>query len=78
MRGVQVLFAGDHLMFRASGDFGISRFCWYSIPEQLKSVAKVAELDVDILLPGHGRRGYFAGDADRAAKFDAILARGGP
>lgn len=60
-----ILFSGDHLwgttdqtQLKARPDV-----CWYSWPEQLKSIAKLAELRFTHVLPGHGRR-FTAPDAE--------------
>jgi glyoxylase-like metal-dependent hydrolase (beta-lactamase superfamily II)/ferredoxin len=60
-----VLFTGDHLWatidqtsLRAS-----QNVCWYSWSEQLKSIAKLAEVNFRHVLPGHGRR-FAVPDAD--------------
>ncbi len=52
------LFTGDHLAFRRQlGHLGAFRdFCWYSWPEQIKSMQKLAAYDFEWVLPGHGRR----------------------
>lgn len=68
-----ILFTGDHLWgtmdqtrLRASPNV-----CWYSWPEQLKSIAKLAEVRFTHVLPGHGRR-FAARDAE--AMRDAVRA----
>jgi glyoxylase-like metal-dependent hydrolase (beta-lactamase superfamily II)/ferredoxin len=52
------LFTGDHLAFRRQlGHLGAFRdFCWYSWPEQVKSMQRLAGYDFEWVLPGHGRR----------------------
>jgi glyoxylase-like metal-dependent hydrolase (beta-lactamase superfamily II)/ferredoxin len=52
------LFTGDHLAFRRQlGHLGAFRdFCWYSWPEQVKSMQRLARYDFEWVLPGHGRR----------------------
>jgi glyoxylase-like metal-dependent hydrolase (beta-lactamase superfamily II) len=52
------LFTGDHLAFRRQlGHLGAFRdFCWYSWPEQVKSMHRLAQYDFEWVLPGHGRR----------------------
>jgi glyoxylase-like metal-dependent hydrolase (beta-lactamase superfamily II) len=52
------LFTGDHLAYRRQlGHLGAFRdFCWYSWPEQVKSMHKLAKYDFEWVLPGHGRR----------------------
>jgi glyoxylase-like metal-dependent hydrolase (beta-lactamase superfamily II) len=52
------LFTGDHLW--ASEDDGAleaSRgVCWYSWPEQIRSMERLADFEFEWVLPGHGRR----------------------
>ena len=74
----QVLFSGDHLMSRASGELSMARdYNWHSVSKQVQSIAALRDLDIRVVLPGHGRRGYFTDEQDKAAKFEAILAREG-
>lgn len=52
-----VLFSGDHLWANDRGD-GLSAsrsVCWYSWPEQQRSIAKLAAFSFRHVLPGHGR-----------------------
>lgn len=52
----QFLFTGDHLFY----DFEISKIYasknvnWYSWSEQVKSIRKLIDLNVDWIFPGHG------------------------
>jgi glyoxylase-like metal-dependent hydrolase (beta-lactamase superfamily II)/ferredoxin len=62
------LFSGDHLWagddertLEAGRDV-----CWYSWPEQRRSVARLAEHTFSWVLPGHGRPFHAAPDAMRA------------
>ena len=52
------LFSGDHLAW--SDEFNqllaFPRVCWYSWPEQVKSMQKLANYSFEWVLPGHGRR----------------------
>jgi len=60
-----ILFTGDHL-WATEDQTGLEagpEVCWYSWPEQLKSIAKLAEVRFTHVLPGHGRR-FAAPDAD--------------
>lgn len=65
--GGAVLFSGDHLWWSESaGAVVASRtYCWWHWPSQLASVAKLRDLDVHWLLPGHGGRQSFAPGAWR-------------
>jgi glyoxylase-like metal-dependent hydrolase (beta-lactamase superfamily II)/ferredoxin len=50
------LFTGDHLWGDAAGRLGMSRaVCWWDWDAQLASLARLAELDFEWVLPGHGR-----------------------
>jgi glyoxylase-like metal-dependent hydrolase (beta-lactamase superfamily II) len=54
----EYLFTGDHLDYDPdTGRLAAWRnVCWYSWPEQLRSVAKLRAYDFSWVLPGHGRR----------------------
>ncbi len=54
----RILFTGDHLAWsvRLHQLYAFRRHCWYSWPEQIKSMEKLATYDVEWVLPGHGRR----------------------
>jgi glyoxylase-like metal-dependent hydrolase (beta-lactamase superfamily II)/ferredoxin len=54
----RVLFTGDHLAWsvRLHQLYAFRRHCWYSWPEQVKSMEKLAAYDFEWVLPGHGRR----------------------
>ncbi len=50
------LFTGDHLWGDATGQLGASRaVCWYDWAAQTRSMERLAELDFEWVLPGHGR-----------------------
>jgi glyoxylase-like metal-dependent hydrolase (beta-lactamase superfamily II) len=72
--GGQILFSGDHLWWSdTAGAVVASRtYCWHDWERQLASVAKLRELDVRWLLPGHGgRRRFDAGEW--APQIDGVL-----
>jgi glyoxylase-like metal-dependent hydrolase (beta-lactamase superfamily II)/ferredoxin len=52
------LFTGDHLAWSPSLNhlYAFRRYCWYSWPEQVKSMHKLANYTFEWILPGHGRR----------------------
>lgn len=52
------LFTGDHLWFsETAGRLHASRsVCWYSWPEQRRSLERLLSLPFTWVLPGHGRR----------------------
>jgi glyoxylase-like metal-dependent hydrolase (beta-lactamase superfamily II) len=54
----RVLFTGDHLAWsvRLHQLYAFRRHCWYSWPEQITSMEKLAAFDFEWVLPGHGRR----------------------
>ncbi len=56
------LFTGDHLAWSEELHhlYAFRRACWYSWPELIKSMHKLAEYSFEWVLPGHGRR--FHGD----------------
>jgi len=63
----EFLFTGDHLWWsRNRGRLTASRdVCWYSWPEQVRSVARLKDYRFEWVLPGHGERAHFAGDEMR-------------
>lgn len=56
--GDRFLFSGDHLWWsRSEGRLSAARsVCWYSWPEQIKSMAKLLDFSFEWVLPGHGQR----------------------
>lgn len=54
----KVLFSGDHLAWsdRLKHLAAFREVCWYSWPELIKSMEKLANYDFEWVLPGHGRR----------------------
>ena len=59
----EVLFTGDHLWWEDGRGLVASRsVCWYSWPEQQRSLARLLEHDFRAVLPGHGGR-HLAPDA---------------
>jgi glyoxylase-like metal-dependent hydrolase (beta-lactamase superfamily II) len=52
------LFSGDHLAWSDNLQqlVGFPEVCWYSWPEQIKSMRNLANYDFEWVLPGHGRR----------------------
>ena len=58
------LFTGDHLCWSASQQqlIGFRNHCWYSWPEQIRSMAKLQSYSFEWILPGHGQR--FTTDSD--------------
>lgn len=56
----QFLFTGDHLDWdRDTRELSASEdYCWYSWPEQVKSVERLAAYRFEWVLPGHGQKVY--------------------
>jgi glyoxylase-like metal-dependent hydrolase (beta-lactamase superfamily II)/ferredoxin len=62
------LFTGDHLAWDSDRK-SLSAFdesCWYSWPEQIKSMKKLLDYSFQFVLPGHGQR--FSSDASSMKK----------
>jgi glyoxylase-like metal-dependent hydrolase (beta-lactamase superfamily II)/ferredoxin len=57
------LFTGDHLWWdRDTRTLDASRrYCWWSWPEQLKSLERLQSLKFEWVLPGHGERVHLLG-----------------
>jgi glyoxylase-like metal-dependent hydrolase (beta-lactamase superfamily II)/ferredoxin len=71
-----VLFSGDHV-WATDDQQGLEcgrDVCWYSWPEQRRSIEKLAAHDFTHVLPGHGRRFHAASPAAMRAEL-ARLAR---
>jgi len=62
LAGDRFLFSGDHIWWsRTHGRLNASRsVCWYSWPEQVRSVALLEQYGFEWVLPGHGERIYLA------------------
>lgn len=60
----RVLFSGDHLAWSEERQHLIAfrTACWYSWPEQRRSMQRLLDYQFEWVLPGHGRRHH----ADRA------------
>src|SRR6516165_3093850 len=61
------LFTGDHLDWdrdeqRLSASEG---YCWYSWPQQIESMARLADFRFEWVLPGHGQRVHLPADEMR-------------
>jgi glyoxylase-like metal-dependent hydrolase (beta-lactamase superfamily II)/ferredoxin len=52
------LFTGDHLWWnREKKQLGASKsYCWHSWPQQVESMARLAQFRFEWVLPGHGQR----------------------
>lgn len=56
--GDRFLFTGDHLDWDRDGQqlAASEDYCWYSWPQQPKSVRRLADYQFEWVLPGHGQR----------------------
>jgi glyoxylase-like metal-dependent hydrolase (beta-lactamase superfamily II)/ferredoxin len=56
----QVLFTGDHLAWSPEKKtlIAFGNACWYSWPEQIRSMEKLLAYRFEWVLPGHGRIGH--------------------
>jgi glyoxylase-like metal-dependent hydrolase (beta-lactamase superfamily II)/ferredoxin len=70
------LFTGDHLWCdEDTGRLAMGRsVCWYSWPEQVRSLRRLLDFDFEWVLPGHGRRFRAASPAKMRAALEALLA----
>jgi glyoxylase-like metal-dependent hydrolase (beta-lactamase superfamily II)/ferredoxin len=70
------LFSGDHLWWSETYDaLHASRgVCWYSWPEQIRSVELLLNYDFEWVLPGHGRRIHLSSSLMRK-QVEACVAR---
>jgi glyoxylase-like metal-dependent hydrolase (beta-lactamase superfamily II)/ferredoxin len=58
------LFGGDHIAYseELGHPYGFRGACWYSWPEVVKSMERVAKQRFEWILPGHGRLCHFEAD----------------
>jgi len=71
------LFSGDHLMGTEDGrQLHASRgVCWYSWPEQVRSMERLLDFEFEWVLPGHGGRYCAESPAAMRQELDRVLAR---
>ena len=71
----KVLFTGDHLAYSGRlGRLSIMRgYNWYSVDQQLQSVARLMDVEFSCVLPGHGRRVCFESDDEKRDALRAVL-----
>jgi glyoxylase-like metal-dependent hydrolase (beta-lactamase superfamily II)/ferredoxin len=71
------LFTGDHLWGTDEQDaLEMSRsVCWYSWPEQVRSLAKLVDFRFQWVLPGHGRRLRAESPEEMRGKLVELLAQ---
>jgi glyoxylase-like metal-dependent hydrolase (beta-lactamase superfamily II) len=72
----EILFTGDHLWYSAiQGGLHASRsVCWFSWPEQTRSLRRLLDFRFEWILPGHGRR-HHAPAAVMRAELERLLNR---
>jgi glyoxylase-like metal-dependent hydrolase (beta-lactamase superfamily II)/ferredoxin len=63
------LFTGDHLAWSPSRGhlYAFRSACWYSWPEQIRSMERLLDYRFEWVLPGHGRPVHLPADAMRAS-----------
>lgn len=68
------LFTGDHLAWSETRNHLVAfrDVCWYSWPELLKSMRRLAEYEFEWVLPGHGRRFHADKEAMRQQMHNCI------
>ena len=71
------LFTGDHLMGTEDGQrLHASRgVCWYSWPEQVRSMERLLDYEFEWVLPGHGGRYRAESPAAMRREVERVLAR---
>ena len=69
------LFTGDHLWWSETrGRLNASQsVCWYSWPEQTRSMVRLLDYRFEWVLPGHGRRYQAASPAAMRAALEALV-----
>ena len=70
------LFTGDHLMgSEGDGRLHASRaVCWYSWPEQIRSMERLLDFRFEWVLPGHGGRYRASSPAAMKAELERVIA----
>ena len=70
------LFSGDHLWWSPTFQslHASANVCWYSWPEQTRSVERLLDYEFEWVLPGHGRRIHATSDQMRTY-LETCLAR---
>jgi glyoxylase-like metal-dependent hydrolase (beta-lactamase superfamily II)/ferredoxin len=72
----RVLFTGDHLMASEDGSRLVAGrdVCWYSWPEQVRSMERLLDLRFEWVLPGHGGRYCAPSPAAMRRELERLLA----
>jgi glyoxylase-like metal-dependent hydrolase (beta-lactamase superfamily II)/ferredoxin len=72
----EFLFTGDHLWATEEGELGASRsVCWYSWPEQVRSIERLVQFEFQWVLPGHERRFRAESPAAMRRELERLLSR---
>lgn len=68
------LFSGDHVWWsdRYKSLYASKSVCWYSWPEQIRSMERLLEHSFEWVLPGHGRRVQLPDQEMRKSLIDCI------
>jgi glyoxylase-like metal-dependent hydrolase (beta-lactamase superfamily II)/ferredoxin len=71
------LFTGDHLMGTEDGGhlYASRSVCWYSWPEQVRSMERLLDFSFEWVLPGHGGRYRADSPAAMRRELERVLAR---
>jgi len=71
------LFTGDHLMGTEDGShlYASRSVCWYSWPEQLRSLERLLDFRFEWVLPGHGGRYRAPSAAAMRAELERLIGR---
>lgn len=75
----EFLFTGDHLWWSEErGSLHASRaVCWYSWPEQVRSVERLLDFSFEWVLPGHGARHHAASAEAMRRELARLVAEAG-
>ena len=68
------LFSGDHLWWNEKRKelYASKQYCWYSWPEQIRSMERLLDFRFEWVLPGHGRRHHVPADEMHHSLKDCI------
>jgi glyoxylase-like metal-dependent hydrolase (beta-lactamase superfamily II) len=71
----RVLFTGDHLMGSEDGArlYASRSVCWYSWPEQVRSMERLLDFEFEWVLPGHGARYRAASPASMRQEVERVV-----
>ena len=60
-RREQIIFSGDHLWWNPDQNSIVAspKYCWWNWSEQIKSIKKLLNFDISLILPGHGHAHEF-------------------